>query len=50
VTAARVEWALDELQDDYADRWWRDLDARDAFWLERVYANCMGYRYGNEIS
>jgi hypothetical protein len=41
VSPARIEWALDELQGDLGDRWWRDLDGRDPFWLERVHTDCM---------
>ncbi len=41
VSPARIDWALDELQRDLGDRWWRDLDGRDPFWLERVYTDCM---------
>jgi hypothetical protein len=40
IAPSRIEWALDDLQDDHGARWWRDLDCRDPFWLETVYANC----------
>ena len=40
ITPSRIEWALDDLQDDHGARWWRELDYRDPLWLERVYASC----------
>ena len=49
VIPARLEWALDELQGIHGNRWWHDLDARDAFWLERVYADCMRRHFADEI-
>jgi hypothetical protein len=44
IAPSRIEWALDKLQDDHGAHWWRDLDCRDPFWLDRVYTNCTLWR------
>lgn len=44
LSPARLDFALDSLQDECGSIWWRELDNRDPLWLERVYADVMGQR------